>query len=256
VLVEGVNINAPSTGAGRAPSSDGIDIDSCQNVTVRHCQISNGDDDIALKGSKGVFADKDADSPPVENILIEDCTIGDGGGLLTCGSEATLVRNVTVRNCTITGNATMLNLKLRTDTPQHYENILVDGVKLNGGGTLMNINAWTQYQDFQGQPPPMHTVNNVVIRNISGKFKTLGQLRGNPGDHLSGILLENVDLTLTDEQFGYGERDKGSFVFQNVVVNGQPYELPPSSVPKPRRPPGAPDDAPPDSAASAPAAAQ
>ena len=40
----------------RAPSSDGIDIDSCQRVTIRNCDISNGDDCIALKGTKGPLA--------------------------------------------------------------------------------------------------------------------------------------------------------------------------------------------------------
>ncbi len=77
------------------PSTDGIDIDSSQKVTVRKCYISVNDDNIALKGSKGPLAGEDKDSRPVEDILIEDCEFGDGNGMITCGSEATLVRNVT-----------------------------------------------------------------------------------------------------------------------------------------------------------------
>jgi polygalacturonase len=261
VLIQGVDIFAPAgTDTSvpreqriRAYSSDGIDIDSCQDVTVRQCRISNGDDDIALKGSKGVFADKDADSPPVENILVEDCVIGEGNGLITCGSEATLVRNVTVRNCTITGNATLLTLKLRTDTPQHYENITFDNITLNGGGRVFNINGWKQYEDFQGQPPPTHLVNNVTVRHVTGKFKTLGQIRGNAGDTLRDIVLEDANLTLTDELFGYGERDEGSFAFKNVIVNGQPYVIPGPTAP-PRPPPPAADGAPGDAAATSTAA--
>src|SRR5208283_5276294 len=75
VAITGVRINAPDrtqTNPIGSPSTDGIDVDSCQNVTIRGCNISDGDDDIALKGSKGPLADKDADSPPDENILIED----------------------------------------------------------------------------------------------------------------------------------------------------------------------------------------
>ncbi len=64
VTIEGLRITVPSAVNGlRGPSTDGIDIDSCQNVTIRKCYISVGDDDIALKGSKGPFADKDADQP-------------------------------------------------------------------------------------------------------------------------------------------------------------------------------------------------
>ena len=41
--------------------------------------------------------------------------------MVTCGSEATIVRNVTVRNCRLGANVPMLRLKLRPDTPQLYE---------------------------------------------------------------------------------------------------------------------------------------
>ena len=37
-------------------------MNSRQNVTIRGSHISDGDDDIALKGSKGPFAAEDADS--------------------------------------------------------------------------------------------------------------------------------------------------------------------------------------------------
>ena len=78
----------------RAPSSDGIDVDSCQHVVIRNSTISVGDDCIALKGTKGPLAMEDATSPPVEDILVEDCDFQHGHGMLTCGSEATIVRNV------------------------------------------------------------------------------------------------------------------------------------------------------------------
>ena len=113
-LIEGWRITLPSAVNGlRGPSTDGIDGDSCQNVTIRRCAMATQDGTIALKGSKGPLADQDGPSPPVENITVEDCEYGDGNGLITCGSEATLVRNVSVRHCTLSGRATLLTLKLR-----------------------------------------------------------------------------------------------------------------------------------------------
>ncbi|MES2657634.1 MAG: glycosyl hydrolase family 28 protein [Verrucomicrobiota bacterium] len=206
------------------PSTDGIDIDSSQKVTVRNCYISVNDDNIALKGSKGPLADQDKDSPPVEDILVENCEFGDGNGMITCGSEATLVRNVTVRNCRITGDATMLTLKLRPDTPQHYENILIDGITLEGGkGRMLNVAPWTQFFDLKGHAPPSRTVNNITIRNVTGAFHTLGSLGGNPGDTLRDITLENIDLKLKDASF----QPKGvkNFAAKNVVLNGKAYEV-------------------------------
>lgn len=210
------------------PSTDGIDIDSSQKVTVRKCYISVNDDNIALKGSKGPLADQDKDSPPVEDILVEDCEFGDGNGMITCGSEATLVRNVTVKNCRITGDATMLTLKLRPDTPQHYENILIDGIKLEGGkGRMLNVAPWKQFFDLKGHAPPARTVNNITIRNVTGEFYTLGSLGGNPGDVLRDIALEDVDLKLEDVNF----EPKGveGFVMKNVRVNGREWKAGDSS---------------------------
>jgi polygalacturonase len=210
------------------PSTDGIDIDSSQKVTVRKCYISVNDDNIALKGSKGPLAGDDKDSPPVEDILIEDCEFGDGNGMVTCGSEATLVRNVTVRNCVISGDATMLTLKLRPDTPQHYENILIDGIKLGGGaGRVLNVAPWTQFFDLKGHAPPTRTVNNITLRNISGEFYTLGTLRGNPGDTLRDITFENIDIKLTEPRFE--PRGVKNLTAKNVMLNGVAFEVPASA---------------------------
>ncbi len=233
VVIEGVRITLPSTtNTLRGPSTDGMDIDSSQNVTIRKCYISCNDDNIALKGSKGPFADKDADSPPVENILVEDCEVGDGNGLITCGSEATTIRNVTVRKCVISGRATLLTLKLRPDTPQHYEHITMDGIKLTGGGgggRILNVAPWTQFFDLKSQPPPARAVNDVTIRNVSGEFRTLGTLRGNKGDVLRDITLENFDLKLADERLALGATE--NLVVKNVTVNGKPWLPPAVAVP-------------------------
>ena len=224
VVIEGLRITIPGASATlHGPSTDGIDVDSSQNVTIRKCYISTGDDDIALKGSKGPLADQDADSPPVENILVEDCEIGDGNGLLTCGSEATTIRHVTARHCIMSGRATVLTLKLRPDTPQHYEDITIDGIRLAGSGRLLNVAPWTQFFDLKGLPAPARTVNHVTLRNITGEYRSLGTLRGNPGDTLRDIVLENIDVKLAEEKFA---PDPAAHVtIKNVRVNGKALTL-------------------------------
>ncbi len=256
VVVEGVRITIPSAKDGlRGPSTDGIDVDSSQNVTIRKCYISTNDDDIALKGSKGPLADKDADSPPVENILIEDCEIGEGNGLVTCGSEATTIRNVTVRNCTMSGRATVMTLKLRPDTPQHYEHILIENITLKGGGRLMNVAPWMQFFDLKGLPAPSRQVNDVTIRNVKGEYGSLGVLGGNAGDVLKDITLENIDVKVNNPVFDLYTTE--NLVVKNVLVNGAPLVLPEPKVPKPRAstPPAGATAAPATTPAPAPAAA-
>lgn len=225
VILEGLRITLPSASATlHGPSTDGIDVDSSQNVTIRRCYISTDDDNIALKGSKGPHADQDTNSPPVENILVEDCEIGEGNGLITCGSEATVVRHVLVRNCVMSGRATMLTIKLRPDTPQHYEDITFDGIRLAGNGRIISMAPWKQFFDLQGQPAPTRTVNNITLRNITGTYRMLGSLEGNPGDTLRDFTLENFDVKLKDDRFMVGKVD--NLVLKNVMVNGRPLARP------------------------------
>lgn len=225
VVVENVSIAAPGQGSPvRAPSSDGIDIDSCQDVVIRGCTFSVDDDCIALKGTKGPLADRDESSPPVENILVENCTFNGGHGVLTCGSEATLIRNVTVRDCVVTGRNNLLRLKLRPDTPQRYENILIENIRLTGDGRIFDVNPWTQFFDLQGHPAPSRSVAGITLRNLTGSYGSMGRILGNPGDTLGGFTLENIQLTLADDRFERGPIT--GFTATNVVLNGRPLTFP------------------------------
>ena len=220
-LLENLRILAPTTGAPLlAPSSDGIDLDSSQRITVRRCTIAVNDDCIALKGTKGPHADRDTDSPPVEDILIEDCDFAAGHGTLTCGSEATIVRRVTVRRCRVAGDAHLVRLKLRSDTPQRYEDLLFEDLQLDGRALVFDIGPWKQFFDLRGEAPPTHHVARVTLRRIRGQFGELGRILGNPGDTFAAFRLEDIELTLKKDAFRRDPID--GFAIERVTINGQP----------------------------------
>ena len=229
VLIEGVSIFSPSSLPIRAPSTDGIDVDSSQDVVIRNCHISVDDDCIALKGSKGPLADKDADSPPVENVLIEQCKFGAGHGVVTLGSEATIVRNVTVRNCVVTGKNALVRLKLRPDTPQRYENLTYENIQVSGSGQIFDIKPWRQFFDLKGHAPPSRTVRNVIVRGITGEYASLGTIRGNKGDTIDGIALREIDLKLQSDKLELGA--VRNLTAENVSINGNPFAPPASAAP-------------------------
>lgn len=210
-----------------APSTDGIDIDSSQDVTVRNTYIAVDDDCIAIKGSKGPHALEDKDSPPVERIRIEGCTFGLGHGVVTLGSEATIVRNVVVENCRVIGpggprRTSVVRFKLRPDTPQQYEDIHFNNIKLEGFGRLFSIESWTQYFDLKGQQPPTSIVRNISVSNVTGSFEGFGTIRGHDKTQISDIRLENINLKLTNERLRLGPVE--NLVMKNVIINGKPYE--------------------------------
>lgn len=206
----------------RAPSSDGIDIDSCQDVTIRRCRISVGDDCIALKGSKGPRALEDESSPPVERVRIEDCVFDSGHGALTCGSEATVIRDVSMRRCRVGADVPLVRLKLRPDTPQRYENIVVSDIDAVDAQAIFDVKPWTQFFDLQGYPPQPSRVHGVRVTGVRGSFRSLGELRGNEGDEIDGVVLEDVDVTATSPRL---VRQPGQAVeCRGVRVNGEPFD--------------------------------
>ncbi len=238
VLVEGVTITAPhgdppaivgaeqpwdEVAINRAPSSDGIDVDSCQRVTIRRCLISVGDDCIALKGTKGPLALADESSPPVEHITIEDCDFQSGHGAVTCGSEATIVRDVTLRNCRLGADVPLVRLKLRPDTPQLYEGIVVDGIQATDAQAIFDVKPWTQFFDPQGHAPPQSIVRDVTVRNVTGSFRSLGELRGNPGDLIEQIRLADLGITAETPRLTVAEGQ--ALECTDVLVNGESFSL-------------------------------
>jgi len=209
----------------QAPSADGIDVDSCQDVTIQSCTFSVTDDCIALKGSKGPLALDDKDSPPVEHVRISECVFKRGNGI-TLGSEATIVRDVMVENCRVTGAMPAFNFKLRTDTPQHYEDIHFRGITFDSsGGSIIVIKRWSQYTDLKDLPPPQSIVRNITVSDIHGRYGSFGVIQGNPGQtDISAITLENIDIKLKDSRLN--TRDVQDLKITNVIVNGSPFAPP------------------------------
>jgi alpha-L-rhamnosidase len=205
----------------QAPSTDGVDIDSSRNVTVDGCFFSVTDDCIACKGSRGPHAMEDKSSPPVERIRVRNCVYKRGGGVLTLGSEATIVRDVIVEDCRIIGHVRVTTLKLRPDTPQHYEDITFRNITSEDtAGAILSIQPWSQYANLQGAAPPQSVVRNVKLIGIKGRFASFGTIRPNPGQtEISNVLLKDFDVALQQDKLAAsGVTD---LKFEDVIVNGQ-----------------------------------
>jgi len=221
-LLERLNIHAAQGTGKRAPSSDGMDLDSCQRITVRDCTFAVQDDCIALKGTKGPFALADPSSPPVEHIRISGCTYNEGGGGVTCGSEATVVRDVVLEHCTINGSMALVHLKLRPDTPQHYEDFHCRDIVMHNG-RIFEVSPWSQFFDLKGQSPPHSTVTNITVSGVTGNAESMGKIQPGKQATISNVVLENVDLKLKSDQFDATGVE--NLQVRNVAVNGKPWAV-------------------------------
>ena len=169
----------------KGPSTDAIDIDKCRRFTVRNVDIAVNDDGVVVKGGKGAWANDYGKFPgngPSTDVLVENCTFRHPThSALTLGSECTAATNVTMRGCTMDGCGNMLNLKMRTDTPQRYANVLVENCR-GECGTFFQVKGWTQYHDAQGRSAAdlMSHADGVTLRGNSIVAKVVANMKPAP----------------------------------------------------------------------------
>ena len=205
----------------RSPSSDGIDLDSCQNVTVRDCLFDVEDDCVCLKGSRGPHAWDDKDSPPTENIRVSGCTFVRGQGGVSFGTEATLIRNVTIENChaKLDPKFGMLRFKIRPDTPgQTYENIVMRNITMDdsrGRVVMTRLDHGTK----DVVKDPHRVIRNVTIENVTGSCESLGMLFGNDMTEVHDVMLRDIDIKTVSNDIGISDKIE-HLTLDNVRVNG------------------------------------
>lgn len=185
----------------KAPSTDAIDLDVCTDVLIKNCDMHVNDDAVALKGGKGPWADTQPENGSNERILVEDCHYGFCHGCLTVGSEAVHCRNILVRRITVDSGYNMLWLKMRPDTPQHYEYILVEDVR----GKVTNffqLRAWTQFYDLRDRKEiPLSYADHIRVRRCSIQCETCFDTEPNDAQYrVSDFAFE--DLEITAENWG------------------------------------------------------
>ncbi|MBN2133633.1 MAG: right-handed parallel beta-helix repeat-containing protein, partial [Sedimentisphaerales bacterium] len=74
-------------------NNDGLNIDSCRDVTIAGCHVDSDDDAIVLKSLS---------TKPTENVTISDCVISSHCNSIKMGTESGGgFRNIAVTNCTI-----------------------------------------------------------------------------------------------------------------------------------------------------------
>ena len=184
----------------RAPSTDAIDLDVCSHVLIKGCDISVNDDAVSLKGGKGINADKDPDNGLVENVIIEDCRFGWAHAVLTLGSEAIHCRDITLRNCRVNGPWILLRYKLRPDTPQIFENVLVENI-CGDVDTVLHIKTWTQFFDpGDAVTLPGSLINNIALRNLDLSCRMFAEILTNREDHIDHLCLEDLSIRAENTQ--------------------------------------------------------
>jgi hypothetical protein len=195
VTVNGITISNPST----SPNTDGID-PAGSHYLIENCNISTGDDDIAVK-PQDVFC---------SDITIMNCTIGTGHGISVGGETNFGLNGMTVTNVTFTGTTQAIRLKAGRGSGGlveniTYSNITMTGVQtpiyvtsyyLNGGDTAPSNPATDPGQLLTATTPVWENItfsNITSLDNSSSAFD--GILYGLPEAPISNVVFDNVKLS-------------------------------------------------------------
>jgi polygalacturonase len=190
VVADHLNIRAIE----RIPSSDGIDVDSCRDVQITHCDIACNDDNIAIK------CGKDADglrvNQPSENITISDCLIGAGAGI-TMGSEVSgSIRHVLVENCRFAGSDAAARFKSQPSRGGVIEDIVYrDNQLQNVRRAFEFLLQWRMVPPIAPPAPVLTEVRDVQLINFTGTVQSLGIINGLKASPIHDIKFVNCNLT-------------------------------------------------------------
>jgi polygalacturonase len=179
--------------------NDGIDIDGCQHVRIRDCDINSGDDALCFKTTSSKMACSD--------IVVTGMKLKSSQGAIKMGTESMApFENIKISDCYIyeTNNG---GIKLLTVDGAHLRNVEISNIEMVEVKTPILIRLGSRLSVFRkGQDVQQQTgtLENIVIRNVKAKASDSAQLKppsgivitGVPDHYITNLTLENIEIDL------------------------------------------------------------
>lgn len=181
------------------PNDDGIHIASCKGVIIANCNISSGDDCIALSGITDW-------AKPCEDIVITNCVLRSCSKAIVIGYSYSHIRNVIITNCIIKesnrGICFMCN-----DTSALVENVRISNMIVDtrvragnwwgNGEPIFMMAVKHDYLIPAEQDPHRETdcaIRNVYIDGVTCMGENAMGIYGVDGN-IREVELRNIDFT-------------------------------------------------------------
>lgn len=216
VIVDGVSINS------HGPNNDGCDPEYSKNVIIKNCIFNTGDDCIAIK------AGRDFDGRRVgiksENIVVQNCTMYDGHGGVTIGSEISAgVSNVYVENCIMNSPNLDVAIRLKTNSKRGglIENFFVRNIEI--GQVKEAVLKVDMFYNVHGNQKGnfIPRIENIYLENIKvkngGKYSILA--RGYADSPIKNITFKKVTIDTVGTPFSTENVSNLNFI--DTYINGE-----------------------------------
>ena len=207
------NVKIVSVGVAH---NDGIDIDGCQDVRIKNCDIVSGDDALVFKTTSSKMSCK--------NIIVSGLRLKSNQAGIKMGTESMAAfEDIHISKCHIydTKNG---GIKLFSVDGAHLRNVEISDITMDEVRTPMIFRLGSRLSVFrkdQDTKQPTGVFENVVIRNVKAKAADSAQLKppsgilitGVPGHYITNLRLENIEIDL----LGTGSADNARHAVPEAI---------------------------------------
>ena len=221
VLSENLTIRGVKLYSKGAPNGDGCDPECCRDVLIEECVFNTGDDCIAIKSGRN----RQGYEPgiPSENIIIRKCTMKDGHGGITLGSELSGgIRNVFGYDCDMSSPNLVRALRLKSNRYRGgiVENIFFRDIRVGEvGSTAIHINQdYQEKSDIIYGPEKFTVFRDIFVEGLTcAQAEYAVQIIGMEEQPVENVQI--IDCRFENVAQENVLRFVQGIIFENVLIN-------------------------------------
>jgi polygalacturonase len=187
--VERVTIRTRDTGLA---NNDGIDLDSCEGVRIRDCDIESGDDALCLKATSPL---------PCRDITASGCKLSTKCNAIKLGTESLGdFGKISITGCQIRDTG-MAGIALYCVDGAHLHDVTIADITMDGVTVPVSVRLGARLKTFRAgdTPKPPGTLRDITIKNVrvTGARQIGLLVNGIPGHPVENLTFENIEIELT-----------------------------------------------------------
>lgn len=172
-------------------NNDGIDLDSCESIHIRGCDIDSGDDALCLKATS---------TKPCRDITATDCKLKTACNGIKLGTESLGdFEKISITNCDLR-DIGMAGIALYCVDGAHLTDVAVKDITMNGVTVPIAVRLGARLKTFRAGDvaKPVGIIRNIAIDNVQATgVKLIGLLINGVPDHpVEAVSLSNIHVEL------------------------------------------------------------
>lgn len=220
VLCTNVTIDGVAT-TSNGPNTDGCDPESCDYILIQNCVFNDGDDCIAIKSGRN--NDGRRVNVPVQNVIIRNCTMKDGHGGVSIGSEITGgCWNVFVEDCKLSSPDLDQGLRIKSNSKRGgvVENIFARNLEI-GQVREAVVRITMNYDPSEARGYSYYPImKNIFVENVASQKSRYGlYFDGLPESKIDSVAISNCKFDGVAK--GNDVTNTSDLKLKNVYLNGR-----------------------------------